>query len=346
MINEKSIILDSYMPVLDMRETEKAIKMIKDFFEDNLADTLNLNRVTAPLFVEAGSGINDDLNGVERPVRFRVKDLGDREVEVVQSLAKWKRLTLAKLGIYPGEGIYADMNAVRPDEVLDNLHSIYVDQWDWEITMLEEERNVDFLKRIVRKIYRVMRRTELYVHEKYPEVGTELPKEITFVHSEALEERYPDLSPAERENRIAEEKGAVFVIGIGSPLKNGKPHDGRAPDYDDWVTPNGRGLGLNGDIIVWYSVMGRALELSSMGIRVSPETLAEQLEIRSCTERRGLYFHQKLLAGELPLCVGGGIGQSRLCMYFLRKAHVGEIQAGLWPDAMKEDCLRNNIVLL
>jgi len=337
---------DSYTPVLDIRETEKAIKMVKDFFEDNLADTLNLKRVTAPLFVEAGTGINDDLNGVERPARFRVKNLGDREVEMVQSLAKWKRLTLAKLGIYPGEGIYTDMNAVRPDELLDNLHSIYVDQWDWERTMLEEERNLEFLKLVVRKIYRVLRRTEMHVHERYPELGGELPEDIAFVHAEELEERYPDLTPVERENKVAEERGAVFIVGIGSPLGNGEPHDGRAPDYDDWITPNGRGRGLNGDIIVWYPVLGRALELSSMGIRVSPETLEKQLEIRGCSERRELYFHRKLLSGELPLCVGGGIGQSRLCMYFLRKAHVGEIQAGVWPEEMVQQCLQKNVVLL
>ena len=337
---------DSYARVLDVRETEKAIKFIKDFFQSNLAEALNLKRVTAPLFVEAGTGVNDDLNGVEKPVSFPVKSMGGRVFEVVQSLAKWKRLTLANLGIYPGEGIYTDMNAIRPDEDLDALHSIYVDQWDWERTMLEEERNLEFLKRIVRKIYRVMRRTESFIHEKYPEIGKLLPEDIAFVHSEELEEKYPDLPPPERENRIAQEKGAVFVVGVGSPLKNGAPHDGRAPDYDDWTTPNGRGRGLNGDIIVWYPVLSRALELSSMGIRVDPDTLVQQLEIRDCTDRKDLYWHQKLLAGELPQSVGGGIGQSRLCMYFLRKAHLGEIQAGVWPDSMKRDCLEKNILLL
>jgi aspartate--ammonia ligase len=338
MNSQGTIVPESYSPVLDVGETEKAIKFIKGFFQDNLADTLNLKRVTAPLFVEAGSGINDDL--------FQVRALGDREAEVVQSLAKWKRLALANLGVYPGEGIYTDMNAIRPDEVLDNLHSIYVDQWDWERTMLEEERNLAFLKRIVRKIYRVLRRTELFIHEKYPEIGTALPEEITFVHSEELEEMYPSLSSAERENRAAEAHGAVFVIGIGAPLTSGEPHDGRAPDYDDWITPNGRGRGLNGDIIVWYPLLGQAVELSSMGIRVSPETLEQQLEIRGCTERQDLYFHRKLLNGELPLCVGGGIGQSRLCMYFLRKAHIGEIQVGIWPEAMRQECRRKNVILL
>jgi aspartate--ammonia ligase len=342
----RDITLSSYTPVLDVRETEKAIKFVKDFFQDNLADALNLKRVTAPLFVESGSGINDDLNGVEKPVSFQVKDLGGRRFEVVQSLAKWKRLTLAKLGIYPGEGIYTDMNAIRPDEVLDSLHSVYVDQWDWERTMLEEERQLDFLKRIVRKIYRVLRRTEHFIYGKYPEVGLELPEEITFLHAEELEEIYPDLTPANRENRAAEKHGAVFIIGIGAPLQDGMPHDGRAPDYDDWITPNGRGRGLNGDIIVWYPRLRSAFELSSMGIRVTPETLKEQLAIRDCTDKQDLPFHRKLLNGELPLSIGGGIGQSRLCMYFLRKAHIGEIQAGVWSDDMKKECAEKNIVLL
>lgn len=343
---QRTEIPGAYVSILDLRETEKAIKSIKDFFEGNLAETLNLKRVTAPLFVEAGSGVNDDLNGVERPVSFRVKELGGREVEVVQSLAKWKRLTLAKLGIYPGEGIYTDMNAIRPDEILDSLHSIYVDQWDWEKTILEEERNLAFLKSTVRKIYRVLRRTELFIHEQYPEIGRWLPPDITFVHSEDLEERYPDLTPAERENKAAEEHGAVFVIGVGYPLANGQPHDGRAPDYDDWTTLNGRGRGLNGDILVWYPVLGRAMELSSMGIRVSPQILEQQLDMRGLTERRQLFFHRKLLGGELPASVGGGIGQSRLCMYFLRKAHVGEIQAGIWSEDMIEACRRSGIELL
>ncbi len=336
----------SYTAVLDVRETEKAIKFVKDFFQDNLADTLNLKRVTAPLFVESGSGINDDLSGVEKPVSFAAKDLNGRKLEVVQSLAKWKRLTLAKLGIYPGEGIYTDMNAIRPDEVLDNLHSIYVDQWDWERTILEEERDLEFLMRMVKKIYRVLRRTERFIYGKYPEIGKLLPEEITFLHAEELLELYPDLCPEERENRAAEQHGAVFVIGIGSPLRDGKPHDGRAPDYDDWITPSGRGLGLNGDIIVWYPLLNRAVELSSMGIRVTPETLMKQLEMQGCTERQALFYHRMVLDGELPLSIGGGIGQSRLCMYFLRKIHIGEIQSGVWPEQMKKDCQAQNIVLL
>jgi len=341
-----SVIPDKYAPVLDLRETEMAIKSLKDFFEAALAEALNLKRVTAPLFVEAGSGINDDLTGVEAPVRFRVKGLGDTPVEIVQSLAKWKRLMLAKLDVHAGEGIYADMNAIRPDEAQDSLHSIYVDQWDWERTIRDDERNLEVLESTVRKIYRVLRRTEAFIVAKYPELGTWLPETITFVHAEELEERYPRLTPAEREHRAAEEHGAVFATGIGAALSGGEPHDGRAPDYDDWTTPNGRGLGLNGDIIVWYPVLGRAVELSSMGIRVSPDALRRQLEIRGCTEREHLYFHRTLLGGSLPASMGGGIGQSRLCMYYLRKAHIGEVQAGIWPAGMVEDCRRRNIPLL
>jgi len=344
---ESTEIPGTYAPLLDERETEKAIKLIKDFFEMALADALNLRRVTAPLFVAAGSGVNDDLNGVEAPVRFPVKGLGGQQVEVVQSLAKWKRLMLARLGLHPGEGLYTDMNAIRPDETLDSLHSIYVDQWDWERTIEEGNRNLGFLEAIVRKIYRVMRRTEAYVGDHYPEIGAWLPETITFVRAEELEERYPGLTPAERESRVARTHGAVFVIGIGAALPgSGAPHDGRAPDYDDWTTPNGAGLGLNGDIIVWYPPLQRALELSSMGIRVSPESLLRQLEMRGCTERQNLFFHRKLLAGRLPPSIGGGIGQSRLCMYFLRKAHIGEVHAGLWPEEMVEDCRARSILLL
>ncbi|MFC1595491.1 aspartate--ammonia ligase [Gemmatimonadota bacterium] len=336
----------SYTPTLDSRETERAIKRLKDFFEVNFAKALNLERITAPLFLEAGSGINDDLNGIERPVSFQVRGLQDCEVEVVQSLAKWKRLTLAKLGFHPGEGIYTDMNAIRPDEVLDNLHSIYVDQWDWELTILEEDRHLEFLKSTVTKIYQVLLRTERFVCELYPELNRWLPPEIQFIHSEELEALYPDLSPEQRENRIAKEYGAVFIIGIGYPLASGEPHDSRAPDYDDWTTPNGRGRGLNGDILVWYPVLGRVMELSSMGIRVSPEILDQQLEQHNLAERKRLLFHSKLLCGELPASVGGGIGQSRLCMYFLQKAHIGEVQVGIWPETMIEDCGRMGIEFL
>jgi aspartate--ammonia ligase len=336
----------NYAPLLDLRETELAIKEIKDFFQDNLAAELHLSRITAPLFVEAGTGINDDLNGVERPVSFTVKDMADRRVEVVQSLAKWKRLALADLKIPQGEGIHTDMNAIRPDEKLDNLHSIYVDQWDWERVLKPDERNLELLKQIARKIYGVVRRTEAHICRRFPAIDRILPEDIIFIHTEELEERFPNLSPAERERQVAQEHGAVFVIGIGAPLSDGKPHDGRAPDYDDWITPNGPGRGLNGDIIVWFPLLNEALELSSMGIRVSPDSLREQLKMTNTTEREELYFHRRLLSGELPLSIGGGIGQSRLCMFMLRKAHIGEIQAGIWPEDMREACRRQRIVLL
>ncbi|NIM17754.1 MAG: aspartate--ammonia ligase [Candidatus Aminicenantes bacterium] len=334
-----------YQPILSVRETEKAIKLIKDFFQTNLAEALNLERVTAPLFVESGTGINDDLNGVEQPVRFHVKDMNTM-VEIVQSLAKWKRLALADLNIPYGRGIYTDMNAIRPDEVLDELHSIYVDQWDWERVISEEERTIDFLKSIVQKIYDIMRRTEWFLQANYPEIKPVLPEEITFIHSQELEDRYPTLEPQEREDAICKEHGAVFIIGIGAPLRGGKPHDSRAPDYDDWISKTGWGYGLNGDIVCWYPLLNRSFEISSMGIRVSPESLEEQLEITGTTERKQLFFHKRLLSGELPFSIGGGIGQSRLCMFFLRKAHIGEIQVGIWPAAMIEACRKNNIILL
>ena len=341
------LIPKQYTPLLDLRETEKAIRLIKDFFQVNLAVELNLIRVTAPLFVKAGTGINDDLNGVERPVSFNVKHMGNTTVEIVQSLAKWKRMMLADYGFGHGEGIYTDMNAVRPDEVLDNIHSIYVDQWDWERVIAPEERTVEFLKHIVRLIYGVIRRTEKFICFHYPVIESCLPDEITFIHSEDLEEKYPDLTPREREHAACREWGAVFIIGIGSALKGGIPHDGRAPDYDDWSTTTGGGrCGLNGDILVDYPVLGGALELSSMGIRVDAESLARQLELTGTTGRKNLFFHRRLLAGELPLSIGGGIGQSRLCMFYLRKAHVGEIQAGIWPDAAIEACRKHNITLL
>ncbi len=335
-----------YRPALTALETEKAIKEVKDFFQAALAQALNLRRVTAPLFVEAGTGINDDLNGVERPVTFTVKDLGNTTVEVVQSLAKWKRLALADLAIPAGEGIYTDMNAIRPDETLDNLHSIYVDQWDWERVVVAGERNLDLLKATVRDIYRAIRRAEAFVGERHPVLGASLPEEITFVHAEELQARFPHLSPSERETQVVREHGAVFVIGIGAPLADGKPHDGRAPDYDDWSTPNGRGNGLNGDILLWYPVLDAVFEVSSMGIRVTPESLRRQLAMSGQTAREGLYFHRRLLAGELPLSIGGGIGQSRLCMLLLKKAHIGEIQAGIWPARMRAEHKERGILLL
>lgn len=336
---------EGYTPVLDVLETEQAIKMIKDSFERELAAALNLRRVAAPLFVPAGSGINDDLNGVERPVAFPVAGLGGATVEIVQSLAKWKRLALAALQLPPGEGIYTDMNAVRPDETLDELHSLYVDQWDWERVVTAEERTLAHLEDAVRRIYAAMRRCQARLVASFPQLAPVLPEEVTFVHAAELARRYPGLPPREREDRVVAECGAVFIVGIGAALPDGQPHDGRAPDYDDWITPNGHGQGLNGDLIVHHPVVGRACELSSMGIRVTPESLLAQLAERGCLERRGLDFHRRLLAGELPLTMGGGIGQSRLCMLLLRKAHIGEVQASVWPTAMREACRRANIPL-
>ncbi len=335
-----------YEPLLDLRTTERAIRVIKEFFQTNLAKELSLLRVSAPLFVLGDTGINDNLNGVERPASFAIKAMGGRRAEMVQSLAKWKRMALADYGFKPGEGIYTDMNAIRPDEVLDELHSMYVDQWDWERVITAEDRNLPFLFSIVERIYEVIHRTERHVAESHPAIEPVLPSKIEFVHSEELERRFPDLSSGEREDRICEELRAVFVIGIGAALSNGNPHDGRAPDYDDWTTPTDRGPGLNGDIIVWNPVLGRAFELSSMGIRVDAKTLKRQLAITRDEDRLELLFHRRLLAGELPLSIGGGIGQSRLCMFFLRKAHIGEVQSSIWPDEMREELKRQNITLL
>lgn len=336
-----------YKPLLTMRQTEQGIKLIKDFFQQNLSTELRLHRVTAPLFVLKGLGINDDLNGVERPVTFPIKDLGDAEAEVVHSLAKWKRLTLAEYNIEPGYGVYADMNAIRADEELDNLHSLYVDQWDWEMVMTREQRNLDFLKDIVRRIYAAIRRTEYLVCESYSVIKPFLPSEIHFIHSEDLLQMYPDKDVKERENLICKKYGAVFIIGIGDKLSDGKPHDGRAPDYDDWITPNSDGhKGLNGDILIWYPTLNRAVELSSMGIRVDKEALLRQLKLTGQESRVNLYFHKKLLAGELPLSIGGGIGQSRLCLVLLHKAHLGEIQASIWPEGMIKECEKLGMAII
>jgi len=346
-MNQKLIFPQNYKPLLGVTETERAIKALKDFFELNLATELNLSRVTAPLFVKSGTGINDDLNGVERPVAFAVKHMRGVRAEIVQSLAKWKRLQLAELGIKPGYGIYTDMNAIRPDEVLDNTHSLYVDQWDWERVITPDERNIEFLKKIVRKIYAVIKRTEQFVYERYPMIEPELPEEITFVHAEELREQYPKLTPQQREHELLLQTRAAFIIGIGGDLGDGTIHDGRAPDYDDWSTPTPDGRhGLNGDLFVWHPVLKCAFELSSMGIRVDKEALLRQLKIRRCEERKKLFWHRKLLRGEMPLSIGGGLGQSRLCMYFLRKAHIGEVQASLWPEEMIAKCRRHNIRLL
>ena len=327
-----------------VEQTEKAIKAVKDMFQDNLSAQLALLRVTAPMTVLSGTGINDDLNGVERPVRFPVLSLDERQAEVVHSLAKWKRLKLAELGITPGRGIYTDMNALRPDEELDNLHSIYVDQWDWEKVIRPEDRNLDFLKRTVRRIYEAVKVTENKLYVEFPQLVPALPDEIFFIHAEQLLQRYPNLSPKERENAIVREHKAVFIIGIGGKLSDGSIHDGRAADYDDWSTPNSDGYeGLNGDILLWNPVLESAFEISSMGIRVDPDAMRRQLKERGQEWKADLYFHRRLLAGELPCTIGGGIGQSRLCMYLLRKAHIGEIQSSIWPESMREACHRAGI---
>lgn len=338
---------EGYKALLDMKRTEQGIKLIKDFFQENLSTELRLSRVTAPLFVLKGLGINDDLNGVERPVTFHIKDLAEAEAEVVHSLAKWKRLTLAEYGIEPGYGVYTDMNAIRADEELDNLHSLYVDQWDWEAVITAEQRNVDFLKNVVERIYSAIRRTEYLTCETYPELKPFLPEKIHFIHSEDLLEMYPDLSPKEREDEICRKYGAVFLIGIGGKLSNGEKHDGRAPDYDDWSTPtDDRKAGLNGDILIWYPLLGRSFELSSMGIRVDKEALLRQLALEGKEDRTQLYFHRQLLDGKLPLSIGGGIGQSRLCMLLLHKAHIGEIQASIWPEDMRRECREAGMPLI
>ena len=337
----------SYKPILNLQQTELGITTIKDFFRANLSAELRLRRVTAPLFVLRGTGLNDDLNGTERAVNFPIMDMGDVRAEVVHSLAKWKRVTLADYEIENGYGIYTDMNAIRADEELGNIHSLYVDQWDWERVMTAEERNVDFLKSIVRRIYATLLRTEYLVSESFPDIKPVLPPDITFIHAEELRQLYPDKTPKERETEFARQHKAVFIMGIGGQLGDGKKHDGRAPDYDDWTTPGDNGLeGLNGDIILWNPVLEIAFEISSMGIRVDKEALLRQLALEGKEDRKELYFHKRLLEGSLPLSVGGGIGQSRLCMFFLRKAHIGEIQASIWPEDMRDECRKLDIHLI
>ncbi len=336
-----------YEPVLNIRQIEAGIKDIKDFFETHLAKSLNLDRVSAPLFVRSGTGINDDLNGVEKPVSFNVKNDDNVGVEIVQSLAKWKRMALKRYGFGPGDGLYTDMNAIRPDETIDSIHSIYVDQWDWEKVISPDQRNLDTLKQTVREIYDVICRTEFHIASQHSGIRPMLPEEIHFVTTEELCEQYPELSPPERENLVCAEHQAVFVVGIGGELSDGRPHDGRAPDYDDWTTPRpDGGKGLNGDILIWNPVLGRAFEISSMGIRVDIETLKRQLGILNAEERLKMEFHRMLMAGELPQTMGGGIGQSRLCMFFLRCAHVGEVNCGIWPKAMNDECAKAGITLL
>ncbi len=338
---------EQYKPLLDLKQTELAIKQIKETFQLNLSSTLRLRRVTAPLFVLQGTGLNDDLNGVENAVSFPIQDMDGSVAEVVHSLAKWKRVTLAEYGIAEGYGIYTDMNAIRAHEELDNLHSLYVDQWDWERVITENERSISFLKRIVNDIYSAILHTEFTLSECYPQLKPSLPEEIRFIHSEELRRLYPQLPPKEREEAITKEHGAVFIIGIGNELGDGKPHDNRAPDYDDYTTANEDGFyGLNGDLMIWSDVLGKAMELSSMGIRVDRAALLHQLEKSGKQERKNLYFHRRMLAGELPLSIGGGIGQSRLCMLLLKKAHIGEIQSSIWPDEMRKQCKEMNIPLI
>ena len=323
----------------NVENTEKAIKAVKDMFQTNLSAQLALLRVTAPMVVLSGTGINDDLNSVERPVRFPIKGMDERKAEVVHSLAKWKRLKLGEMGIQPGRGIYTDMNALRPDEDLDNLHSIYVDQWDWEKVIRKEDRNLDFLKKTVRRIYEAIKVTENKLYVEFPQIEPQLPEDIYFIHAEELLQKYPDLSPKEREDAIVREHKAVFIMGIGGALSNGEKHDGRAADYDDWSTLNSDGFnGLNGDIMLWNPVLERAFEVSSMGIRVDEVAMERQLAICGQEQKKELMFHKRLLAGELPYTIGGGIGQSRLCMFLLRKAHIGEIQSSIWPEDMIAEC--------
>lgn len=327
-----------YKPVLDLRETQVAIKEIKDFFQRELAKQLNLTRVSAPLFVLPESGLNDNLNGVERPVSFGILEQKDRKAEIVHSLAKWKRQALKEYGFQEGEGLYTDMSAIRRDEDTDNIHSIYVDQWDWEKIISKKDRTRETLESIVRSVYKALKVTEDYMAYEYEYIGRYLPENITFVTTQELEDMYPDCTPKEREYKIAKLHGAVFIEQIGDKMKSGEKHDGRAPDYDDWK--------LNGDIIVYYPVLDIALELSSMGIRVDEISLHEQLKAAGCEEREKLAFQKALLNGELPYTIGGGIGQSRICMFFLRKAHIGEVQSSLWPEDMIAQCEENGVQLL
>lgn len=337
----------TYTPLLDLKQTEQGIKKVKEFFQQNLSSELRLRRVTAPLFVLQGTGLNDDLSGVERAVSFPIKDMNNARAEVVHSLAKWKRVTLADYHIKPGYGIYTDMNAIRADETLGNLHSLYVDQWDWERVITPEQRNLQFLKSIVKRIYAAMQRTEYMVCEQYPQITPFLAPEVYFIHAEELRRLYPDKTPKEREQLITRQHHTVFIIGIGGPLGDGQPHDLRAPDYDDYSTPNEDGFqGLNGDLLVWHDILDCPIELSSMGIRVDKESLLRQLALAGKEERKSLYFHRRLLEDSLPLSIGGGIGQSRLCMIYLRKAHIGEIQASIWPEEMRKECARLNIPLI
>jgi len=327
-----------YRPRLDLKETGEAISRLREFFARELSRQLNLTRMAAPLFVPSATGLNDDLAQGERPVSFAVKEMGQGQVEIVHSLAKWKRMALEQYGFQPGEGLYTDMNAIRRDEELDNIHSIYVDQWDWEKVISSRHRSRKTLQETVQRIYKVCTASEDFLVDCYPGLNRLLPPELFFITTDELEKRYPDHTPPQREELITREKGAVFLLEIGKPLSDGKPHEKRAPDYDDWS--------LNGDLLFWYPLLERAVEISSMGIRVDPETLKQQLHSANCTERLKLPYHQRLLAGELPPTIGGGIGQSRLALFFLDKAHIGEVQASIWPDEVVNTCRRARIQLL
>ncbi len=335
---EKMYIPEGYKSPQTIKETEIAIKEVKDYFEKALASALNLTRVSAPLFVKPETGLNDNLNGVERPVAFGIKEQGDAIVEIVHSLAKWKRLALKKYDFKVGEGLYTDMSAIRRDEDTDNIHSIYVDQWDWEKIIDKSDRNEETLKETVFRIYMAIKQTEYYICGKYHFMDPFLPNEIAFVTTQELEDRWPDKTGKERENLIAREKGAVFISKIGGVLASGERHDGRAPDYDDWE--------LNGDILVYYPVLDIALELSSMGIRVDEEALANQLKMSGCEDRANLPFQKDVLDKNLPYTIGGGIGQSRICMFFLQRAHIGEVQSSIWPDEVLEKAKENGVNLL
>lgn len=334
----KLVMPEGYDPHLSVRETQEAIKYIRDTFQKEFGREMNLERISAPLFVEKSSGLNDNLSGKERPVRFDIAGIPGEDIEVVQSLAKWKRMALKRYGFRPGEGLYTNMNAIRRDEELDNLHSCYVDQWDWEKVITKEERTTETLEEIVRTIFKVIKHMEHEVWYKYPQAVKHLPDDVTFITTQELEDRYPDKTPKERENLITKEYGCVFLMKIGDELKSGKPHDGRAPDYDDWQ--------LNGDILFWFDQLDCALEISSMGIRVDEASLWEQLQKSGCEDRRKLPYHKMLLNGELPYTIGGGIGQSRLCMLLLDRVHVGEVQASIWPEEMRKTCEEHNIILL
>lgn len=343
---KREILPQDYKPKLDLFKTEKAIKLVKDTFERMLAERLNLLRVTAPRFLKVGTGLQDDLAGTQIPVRFKTKFV-DEPIEVVQSLAKWKRYALGKYGFKPGTGLYTDMDAIRKDEEADETHSIYVDQWDWELIISREQRRLEFLKKIVRKIYKALLETEEMVEKEFSELKPRLHKEIKFIHAEELEDMYPDLLPRKREDVIAKKYGAVFLIGIGYPLKSGKPHDPRAADYDDWSTETSKGKrGLNGDILVWDDLRKEALELSSMGIRVNKSALLKQLDMMGETEKKQLEFHKGILEDKVPLTIGGGIGQSRICMMLLQKAHIGEVQSSVWPKEVEAEFERRGITLL